>query len=89
MKMVVDVESQQYLTVQTQNTAQGDRSVSKLLKTGNHSLSTQKSSVYQYRMRGDASATAFIIGLVPKLKLTSLLRQFLDTVLFPICCECL
>lgn len=65
MKMVVDVESQQYLTTQMQNTAQGERSVSKLLKTGHHNLSTQKSSPYQYRMRGDSSATAIIIDLFP------------------------
>lgn len=39
-------------------------------------------------MRGDYSAT-IIIGLVPKPNLVSLLGEFLDMLLFPICYECL
>lgn len=92
MKMVVDVESQQYqhnTAVQTQNPTQGERSVSQLLKTSNHSLQSQKTSPYLYRMGGDSSATTTIIGLVPSPNLTSWLKQFLDTVPFHRCYKCL
>lgn len=89
MKMVVEVESQQPLATQTQNTARGERSVSKPLEMGNHRPSTPKSSPYQYTMGEESSATTIIFGFIPKSNLTSWLRKFLSTVLFPICYECL
>lgn len=74
------MENQQSLTMQTQNTAQGERAVSKLLKMGNHHLSDQKSSPCRYKMRGESSENTIIIGP----NLTSLLRKFPSTVVFPL-----
>lgn len=89
MKMVVDVESQKPLATQTQNTARGGRSASKLLEMGNHRPSTQKSSPYQYTMGEESFATIYLDLHIPKSNLTSLLRKSLSIVLFPICYECL